>query len=77
MFFQYVCILCDFVNLILCSYVLVKHVPAWFPGAGFKRFAQECRVLIRRLITEAFDEAVEKIVSNYVECSLARLPFNW
>jgi hypothetical protein len=29
--------------------IIVKYVPAWFPGAGFKRYAQETQVKHRRL----------------------------
>jgi hypothetical protein len=30
----------------------VKYVPAWFPGAGFKRYAQEIQDAHRRLRNE-------------------------
>lgn len=30
---------------LLMVYPKVKHVPEWFPGAGFKHFAKECREL--------------------------------
>ncbi|KIJ57253.1 hypothetical protein M422DRAFT_149956 [Sphaerobolus stellatus SS14] len=41
---------------------IMKYIPTWFPGAGWKRFAQyECRPLSHRLVNEPFNEALEKI----------------
>ncbi|KDQ54011.1 hypothetical protein JAAARDRAFT_113130, partial [Jaapia argillacea MUCL 33604] len=34
---------------------ILKYVPAWFPGAGFKRKAEEWRQLKDRFINEPFD----------------------
>ncbi|KDQ52205.1 hypothetical protein JAAARDRAFT_138959 [Jaapia argillacea MUCL 33604] len=34
---------------------ILKHVPAWFPGAGFKRKAEEWSCLKNRFINEPFD----------------------
>lgn len=77
MFFQYVRIFCHFVELVSFAHVfLVRHVPAWLPGAGFKRFAQQCRAILYRLRTEPYDETIKKIVSNYVESSLTGFPLN-
>ncbi|KDQ53890.1 hypothetical protein JAAARDRAFT_38861 [Jaapia argillacea MUCL 33604] len=38
---------------------ILKYVPAWFPGAGFKRKAEEWRRLQDRFVNEPFD-AVKK-----------------
>jgi hypothetical protein len=27
------------------TFPILRHIPAWFPGAGFKRFAAECKTL--------------------------------
>jgi hypothetical protein len=39
----------NILGLYLSGY-LVKHVPAWFPGAGFQRLAQELQALQRRML---------------------------
>ncbi|KDQ53896.1 hypothetical protein JAAARDRAFT_38867 [Jaapia argillacea MUCL 33604] len=38
---------------------ILKYVPAWFPGAGFKRKAEEWRRLKDRFINEPFDVTKE------------------
>ncbi|KIJ57218.1 hypothetical protein M422DRAFT_148860 [Sphaerobolus stellatus SS14] len=44
---------------------ILKYVPTWFPGAGWKRFAQlETRPLVHRLLKEPFDAALKKIASG-------------
>ncbi|KIJ57257.1 hypothetical protein M422DRAFT_149188 [Sphaerobolus stellatus SS14] len=41
---------------------IMKYIPTWFPGAGWKRFAQyECRPLSHRMLNEPFNEALERI----------------
>ena len=42
----------------------MRFVPAWFPGAGFKRFAQECAATGRDLVNLPFKRSVENIVST-------------
>lgn len=32
-----------FLALLMPLAVLVKYVPSWFPGAGFKLFGRDCR----------------------------------
>ncbi|KIJ57025.1 hypothetical protein M422DRAFT_102712, partial [Sphaerobolus stellatus SS14] len=52
---------------------ILKHVPIWFPGAGFKRFAQlKTAPLVRRCLNEPFDEAVQKIAAGKASTSLIR-----
>ena len=34
---------------------VVQHLPEWFPGAGFKRYAKICRKLTRQLRDLPFD----------------------
>jgi hypothetical protein len=43
---------------------VVKHVPAWMPGAGFKRKAREWRKLSRELIERPFAMVKRKMVSK-------------
>ena len=33
----------------------MKHVPAWVPGAGFKRKAREWRALSRAMLERPFE----------------------
>ena len=71
MSFPYVSIYILFENEV-CSYtnLPVKYVPSWFPGAGWKHFAHECRMLACRLLNKPFDEAMAKIVSKQLQCLL-------
>ncbi|KIJ57200.1 hypothetical protein M422DRAFT_149594 [Sphaerobolus stellatus SS14] len=49
---------------------IMKYTPTWFPGAGWKHFAQyECRPLARRLLNEPFDEALEEIARGKASAS--------
>ncbi|KXN83066.1 O-methylsterigmatocystin oxidoreductase [Leucoagaricus sp. SymC.cos] len=41
----------------------LKHLPEWFPGAGFQKWAKEGRELITRLFNEPF-EASKKLIAN-------------
>ena len=40
----------------------VKHVPEWFPGAGFKKKAREWRKLSEAMINEPYEMVKEKVV---------------
>lgn len=42
----------------------LKHLPEWFPGAGFKRQAREWKELWRRFRVEPFLAGQENIVSD-------------
>ncbi|KAJ7733289.1 cytochrome P450 [Mycena metata] len=46
------------------SIPLLKHVPAWFPGAGFKRYAEGCRILTRAMLETPFAEAKRRIAEG-------------
>ncbi|KAH7920238.1 CyP450 monooxygenase [Leucogyrophana mollusca] len=37
------------------TFPIFQHLPEWFPGAGFKRFARECRKLTRELRDEPYE----------------------
>jgi len=54
---------------------ILRHVPAWLPGAGFKRFARQCRILVHRLKTEPFDEAIKKIAQGKTSASFIQQAF--
>ncbi|KIJ36111.1 hypothetical protein M422DRAFT_261659 [Sphaerobolus stellatus SS14] len=50
--------------------LLVKYIPTWFPGAGWKHFAQyECGPLSHRLLNEPFNESLEKIAIGKASAS--------
>ena len=42
--------------------ILVKHVPEWFPGTGFKKKAREWRKLSEAMINEPYEMVKEKVV---------------
>ena len=42
---------------------LLKHVPAWMPGAGFQRKAREWRKLARNMVELPYQAAKMRIVS--------------
>ncbi|KAF8191472.1 cytochrome P450 [Mycena galopus ATCC 62051] len=46
------------------SFPFLKYVPAWFPGAGFQRKAQNWRRLARGMLEKPFAEATQKIASG-------------
>ncbi|KAJ7080682.1 cytochrome P450 [Mycena epipterygia] len=43
---------------------ILKHVPSWFPGAGFKRQAKEWRKLARSMLEEPFAETKRQMESG-------------
>lgn len=45
------------------SIPLLKHVPAWFPGASFQRKARRWHDLARRMLEMPYAEAKRNIVS--------------
>ena len=40
----------------------VRHIPGWFPGAGFKRLAQRCREQVDEMINLPFQSAKNEVV---------------
>lgn len=46
------------------SIPLLKHVPAWFPGASFQRKARQWCELARRMIEMPYAQAKKDIVST-------------
>ncbi|TFY68081.1 hypothetical protein EVJ58_g1234 [Rhodofomes roseus] len=40
----------------------LRHVPEWFPGAGFKAFAREARDTIDRILDEPYQEVKEQML---------------
>ncbi|KAJ7829406.1 cytochrome P450 [Mycena olivaceomarginata] len=46
------------------SFPFLKYIPAWFPGAGFQRRAQEWRRLARGMLEKPFAEARQRIASG-------------
>lgn len=45
------------------SIPLLKYVPAWFPGASFRRRARRWHDLARRMLEAPYTEAKRNIVS--------------
>jgi hypothetical protein len=42
----------------------LKHIPAWFPGAGFQRKARELHHVSVKFRSSPFNEAVSNFVSQ-------------
>lgn len=44
------------------SFPMLKHVPSWFPGAGFKRKAKRWRQNLEDFVNIPFDEVQRQMV---------------
>jgi len=53
---------------------ILKYVPSWMPGAGFKRKAKEWHQLQERFRNEPYDFTVRKMVSLGVPLIVHFLP---
>ena len=53
---------------------LVSHIPAWFPGAGFKRHALYCRKLTNEMVDRPFEFVKKNMV--LVLCVVIATPFD-
>ncbi|KAH7922164.1 cytochrome P450 [Leucogyrophana mollusca] len=40
---------------LLMAFPLLEHLPAWFPGAAFKRLARPCRELVKEIMERPFE----------------------
>lgn len=61
------------------SVLAVKYIPSWFPGAGFKRYAAETRVVVDECLNRPFDEVKKHMVSGrraYIVRVTARAEIN-
>ncbi|KAF9532704.1 hypothetical protein CPB83DRAFT_759114, partial [Crepidotus variabilis] len=45
------------------TFPFLRHVPHWFPGASFKRFAHQTRALVGQLLNEPLQQVQSRIVS--------------
>ena len=43
----------------------VRHVPEWFPGAGFQKKASQWRVTVDRLRDAPYDATMKRLVSTH------------
>jgi len=49
--------------MFLVDYIpLLKHVPAWVPGASFQNVAKGCKDLCRAMIDKPFEATVQHMV---------------
>ncbi|KAJ7828101.1 cytochrome P450 [Mycena leptocephala] len=46
------------------TFSILQHVPRWFPGAGFKRYAEEGRKLARAMLELPFAESRQQMASG-------------
>ncbi|KAG9086184.1 hypothetical protein FRC07_013174, partial [Ceratobasidium sp. 392] len=49
------------------DFPILKHVPAWFPGAGFQRFGQAGKALRDRYANEPFEAVFNQVKQGRVE----------
>lgn len=52
-------------NYLVDSYPSLQHLPAWLPGMGFKRQAEELRKFPTRMANEPFDWTCKRMVSYW------------
>ena len=50
-------------SLLISRFSAVRHLPSWFPGAGFKRKAAVWKKEVEKLVDEPF-EYVEKMMAR-------------
>ncbi|CAE6500017.1 unnamed protein product [Rhizoctonia solani] len=48
---------------------ILKYIPSWLPGAGYKRFGQRGRQLRSRYVNEPFDQVVTMMLRNQLKNS--------
>jgi len=44
-------------------YSEVRYLPEWFPGAGFQRFARECKEAVNVVTHDAYEYVLQQLVS--------------
>lgn len=44
---------------------MLRHVPAWVPGAGFRRKFEEMKVISKRVLQDSFERAKDDVVSQF------------
>ncbi len=44
------------------TFPILGHLPAWLPGTGFKSFANKCRVLTTRMRNEPIENVKMRMV---------------
>jgi hypothetical protein len=59
--------------LIHVQYFLVKHIPTWLPGAGFKRNAFSIRKDVVQMLGAPFDLVMNRMVRHFL-CAYPPLP---
>lgn len=50
--------------IVTSDHIAVKHVPAWFPGADFKRKAAAWNACLQRTVNEPYNFVKSQIVSR-------------
>ncbi len=50
--------------MMLKIFSLVRHIPAWFPGAGFQKVAEDGRKLSNDLRSRPYEAAKAQIVRH-------------
>lgn len=54
-------------------HILVRHLPMWLPGAGFKRKAIQWRAKMEEFVDKPYEIVQERMVSPYVLVYLDRM----
>ncbi|KAF9257842.1 cytochrome P450 [Marasmius fiardii PR-910] len=53
------------------SFPILKHIPSWFPGAGFQRKAEESKDLATKIVNKPFDDGKMLMENNGVPSFIA------
>ena len=48
---------------LVSSFPILKHIPSWFPGAGFKRYFQSFSKTVDAMLLSPFEDAKQNLVS--------------
>lgn len=49
---------------------ILRHVPAWFPGAKFRRIAEKFRPYVEDMVYKPYNETLQAVVSFLVSLSM-------
>lgn len=57
-------------RVLVSSFPILRHVPSWFPGAGWKRELYKLRDLGQKIIQTPWNDAKDRVVStsHYLQC---------
>ncbi|KAF9546749.1 cytochrome P450 [Agrocybe pediades] len=57
-------------NYLIDSLPILRYIPEWMPGAGFKKEARQCRELLYRMVSEPYGMVVSQMQNGGAMASL-------